>query len=174
VNRAIHLDDDDELSDSGSDDDDNDDKDSPPAKKQKKTSVMGTHTHTKHNPKLPEGKLRIYFRGKCKDHDFPHLIKRGVKFMTCRAWKDKTNTSLKRTIGKEMVRAQTNWAADTLFGYLSINKMDGPLAIGNVLTPDIIAACGCKGWSKEKYIKRWAKGNNMLMVHVITFTYFPS
>jgi hypothetical protein len=169
------LDDEDEPSDDSNGDDDAEEE-TALAKKQKKTPVTGTntHTHTKHNPKLPEGKLRIYFQRKCKDHDFPHLIKRGVKFMTCRVWKDKTTTALQRTIGKELVRAQTNWAADSLFGYLSINKMDGPLPIGNVLTPDIIAACGCKGWSKEKYIKRWAEGNKTLMVNVITFTYFPS
>ena len=84
-----------------------------------------------------------------------------------------TAATLRGKIGQETVRGQTNWQNDTAFAQLAIVAVDGPHKIKDVLTADLMAECGCAGWSTDQYIAAWANGDNDSDVHIVSFRYIP-
>jgi hypothetical protein len=60
--------------------------------------------------------------------------------------------------------------------YLRILSVEGPFKVGNILTDHdtLIEACGCKGWSRDKYIRTWCAGDQNLPVFHIAFIYYTT
>ena len=75
--------------------------------------------------------------------------------------------------GNRLVRAQSNYAYCTIFGWLLVDSISESDYVESFLNPVSKKELGCDGWSDEKYIKEWCGGERDTIVRRIRFTYIP-
>ena len=75
--------------------------------------------------------------------------------------------------GNRVVRAQSNRAYNTIFGWVRIDAISEAGTVLSFLNSISKKELGCDGWSDEKYIARWCDGERDTIVRRIYFTYIP-
>ena len=84
-------------------------------------------------------------------------IETGEKSGTTRKWCQQRVDRWKQKVG-QLVRLQTNWAADTIFAWgliLSVQSIE----IGVDLDDFMMDRCACKHMAKQEYIKAFWEGD---------------
>ena len=91
----------------------------------------------------------MYFKGGKLKED----ILSGRKQATTRAAVEKTMSTWRaRMRTKTLIRGQGNYGFNTLFAWILITGVSEPGTPTQLMTPAVIAACGCRGMSQQNYI----------------------
>ena len=116
--------------------------------------------------------FRLYF-----DKTLIELVRTVQKTSTLRIVKESKKwwETLENALlyGNRLVRAQSNRANNTIFGWLRIDSISESGTVLSFLNPMSKKELGCDGWSNDEYIAKWCDGERDMIVRRIYFTYIP-
>ena len=75
--------------------------------------------------------------------------------------------------GNGVVRAQTDRANITIFGWARVISISAPAEVLSFLNPSSKIELGCEGWTDDRYITEWCDGDCEAIVRRIDFTFVP-
>jgi hypothetical protein len=83
----------------------------------------------------------------------------GLKWAITRAWSESQEALLRRTFAqKKLVRLQSNWANDTIFGWGMIAHISDTGPANEVVTRRTVIEAGCGETTTEAYCNTYLEG----------------
>ena len=113
----------------------------------------------------------------CFDKTLIELVRTAQKTSTLRRVKESKRwwETLDKALlhGNRLVRAQSNRAYNSIFGWLRIDFISESGTVTSFLNPISKKELGCDGWSDDEYITKWCDGERDTIVKRIYFTFIP-